>query len=68
MYIIVSFSTKLFEGNQGVDEEVYIDLENVSRPLLARYVRIHPVSFRVHISLRFDVHGCKYFPDGTYGC
>ena len=61
-----SCSIKLFEGNSGTDDEVYIDLENVTRPLVTRFIRIHPVDFHGRISLRFDVHGCKYFEDGSY--
>ena len=63
-YLSLFRSVMLFDGNTDANQEVYIDLENVTRPLLARHVRLHPVTWHRHISLRFDVHGCQYFEEG----
>ena len=63
-YLSLFRSVMLFDGNTDANQEVYIDLENVTRPLLARHVRLHTVTWHRHISLRFDVHGCQYFEEG----
>lgn len=42
---------KLFSGNSDRDTRVRNDFQ---RPVLARTIRIHPVSWNGHISMRFD--------------
>ncbi|XP_077868158.1 von Willebrand factor [Saccoglossus kowalevskii] len=54
----------IFQGNTDRSTEVKND---ISSPVVARYVRIHPLSFSGHISMRVEILGCKYEPNYCVG-
>ena len=45
----------LFEANFDLDTEVVNELPE---PLVARYLKLHPVSWNEHIALQWRVKGC----------
>lgn len=48
-----SDETKVYEGNNDSNSEV---IQNICSPLVARYLRIHPIEWHNWISMRFDVN------------
>ena len=46
---------QVFYGNQDTDTVVYNVL---SPPITARYIRVSPVEWHNHISLRMEIYGC----------
>jgi len=44
-----------YVANKDQMHEVINTLED---PIIARVIRIHPVSWRSHISMRFELYGC----------
>ncbi|XP_078352588.1 uncharacterized protein LOC144637397 isoform X1 [Oculina patagonica] len=49
-------SAKVFTGNQDSDTVVY---NKLSPPITARYVRLRPVAWNNHISMRMELYGCQ---------
>ncbi|PFX33163.1 Neuropilin-2 [Stylophora pistillata] len=49
-------SAKVFQGNQDGDTVVYNKLIS---PITARYIRLLPVTWHNHISLRMELYGCR---------
>jgi len=45
----------VFLGNQDTDSVVY---NRVSPPIISRYIRILPVEWYGHISMRMELYGC----------
>lgn len=50
-------SVKIFHGNKNGNDSSYNFL---SRPFVARYIRIHPVTWHRHISMRAGILGCPF--------
>ena len=46
----------IFDGN--LDQNTVI-LNNINSPITCRFIRIHPIAWHDHISLRFDVKASK---------
>nr|XP_039252583.1 lactadherin-like [Styela clava] len=48
-------ATKIFTGNH---DETTIKENRFSQPITARYIRIHPVTWQDHISMRIEILDC----------
>ena len=46
----------VFVGNRDMNSQA---LNPLPAPITARYIRLRPVTWNVHISLRWDVRGCS---------
>ena len=55
-------SDYVFTGNNDYNTIVTNDFES---PVVARYVRIYPLTWYSHMSMRMEVYGCDL---GTYNC
>ena len=55
---------QILQGNNEKDKVVTNDL-NPAIPM-ARFIRIHPKTWRDHISLRFEVLGCEVTGNHIY--
>lgn len=55
-YTISLLFYQIFRGNF---ERNFIVTHRFRRPFKARYVRIHPKSWRSHISMRLELYGCR---------
>ena len=44
-----------YVANKDYTNEVINTLEE---PIIARFIRIHPVAWQSHISMRFELYGC----------
>lgn len=57
IYSVAHFSTpQIFHANTDPAEVV---LNRVPQPVLARFVRIRPQTWRNGIALRFELYGCQ---------
>jgi len=54
-HYIFYLSLKIFSGNNDQDGVV---TNMLPCPLLARCIRINPIEWKDHVSLRFDLLGC----------
>ena len=50
------YSFQVFSGNNDRYTPVSHDLET---PIIARYIRIHPETWKTHISMRAEFYGCR---------
>ena len=50
------YSFQVFSGNNDRYTPVSHDLET---PIIARYIRIHPDTWKTHISMRAEFYGCR---------
>lgn len=50
------YSLQVFQGNHDRYTPVSHDLET---PIIARYIRIHPETWKTHISMRAEFYGCR---------
>ncbi|XP_066019015.1 uncharacterized protein [Pocillopora verrucosa] len=50
-----SNSEKVFDGNRDSDTVVY---NKLTSPITARYIRLKPMTWNNHISMRMDLYGC----------
>ena len=51
-----TFALQIFQGNY---ERNYVVTHRFLRPFKARYVRLHPITWYGHISMRFELYGCR---------
>ena len=55
-YFLLTFcSFQVFEGNEDSDTVV---LNKLSQPITARYIRLLPIEWHNHISMRIEIYGC----------
>ena len=54
--LLFVYLEQIFHGNY--DRNLVIT-HRFERPFKARYVRIHPYSWHSHISMRFELYGCR---------
>ena len=45
----------MFDGNEDSDTVVF---NKLSRPITARYIRLLPIEWHNHISMRIEIYGC----------
>ena len=61
-HVTFLFAFKVFTGNKDQNTVVRNDLKET---IITRFIRIHPVSYSVRMSLRAEFHGCiagmKYY-------
>ncbi|XP_022805740.1 lactadherin-like isoform X1 [Stylophora pistillata] len=53
-------SAKVFYGNKNSDTVVH---NSLSPPIIARYIRLIPVEWHNHISMRAEIYGCPVVTD-----
>lgn len=46
---------QVFEGNEDSDTVVF---NKLSQPITARYIRLLPIEWHNHISMRIEIYGC----------
>ena len=51
------FLLKVFTGN--TDRNIVV-CRKLNKPIRARYVRVHPIAWHGHISMRVELFGCNY--------
>ena len=62
LYVLLTLcSFQIFEGNEDSDTVVF---NKLSQPITARYIRLLPIEWHEHISMRIEIYGCP----GMYIC
>ena len=57
MIIIINiFLQKMLDGNTDMST---VKRNNLTKPTVARYVRIHPTAWQTDVCLRAEFYGCK---------
>ena len=51
------FLLKVFTGN--TDRNIVV-CRKLNKPIRARYVRVHPIAWHGHMSMRVELFGCNY--------
>ena len=59
------FFLPLQEYNANTDYSSVV-VSTLDEPIIARYIRIHPIAWYSHISMRFEMYGC-YSGEGSLG-
>ena len=54
--IIDIFLQKMLDGNTDMST---VKRNNLTKPILARYVRIHPTAWQTDVCLRAEFYGCE---------
>ena len=54
--IIDIFLQKMLDGNTDMST---VKRNNLSKPIVARYVRIHPTAWQTDVCLRTEFYGCQ---------
>lgn len=54
--IIDIFLQKMLDGNTGMST---VKRNNLTKPIVARYVRIHPTAWQTDVCLRAEFYGCE---------
>ena len=54
--IINIFLQKMLDGNTDMST---VKRNNLTKPIVARYVRIHPTAWQTDICLRAEFYGCE---------
>ena len=54
--IIYIFLQKMLDGNTDMST---VKRNNLTKPIVARYVRIHPTAWQTDVCLRTEFHGCQ---------
>ena len=55
-YYLLTFSSfQVFEANEDSDTVV---LNKLSQPITASYIRLLPIEWHNHISMRIEIYGC----------
>ena len=54
--IIDIFLQKMFDGNTDMST---VKRNNLTKPIVARYVRIHPTAWQTDVCLRAEFYGCE---------
>lgn len=67
LLLLISLSPQLFHANADATEVV---LNRIPQPVLARFVRIRPQTWKNGIALRFELYGCQITgkKDVKYSC
>ena len=55
--LFLMFLLKVFTGN--TDRNIVV-CRKLNKPIRARYVRVHPIAWHGHISMRVELFGCNY--------
>lgn len=54
--IIDIFLQKMLDGNTDMSK---VKRNNLTKPIVARYVRIHPTAWQTDVCLRAEFYGCE---------
>ena len=54
--IIYIFLQKMLDGNTDMST---VKRNNLTKPVVARYVRIHPTAWQTDVCLRAEFYGCE---------
>jgi len=54
---VILFIFQMFTGNSNGN---FIKTNTLKYPVIARYIRFHPVRWNMVISMRVEAHGCAY--------
>ena len=54
--IIYIFLQKMLDGNTDMST---VKRNNLTKPVVARYVRIHPTAWQTDVCLRTEFYGCE---------
>ena len=55
--LFLMFLLKVFTGN--TDRNIVV-CRKLNKPIRARYVRVHPIAWHGHMSIRVELFGCNY--------
>lgn len=55
--LFLMFLLKVFTGN--TDRNIVV-CRKLNKPIRARYVRVHPIAWHGHMSMRVELFGCNY--------
>ena len=54
-FLLTLCSFQVFDGNEDSDTVV---LNKLTQPITARYIRLLPIEWHTHISMRIEIYGC----------
>ena len=52
----VHFTFQIFNGNS---DRYSVVRHHLDEPIISRYIRLHPETWHIHISMRVELYGCK---------
>lgn len=59
-YLLITFILFLLQRFRGNYDRYHTVAQRVSPYIRARYLRIHPKTWRSYIAMRVEVYGCRY--------